>query len=274
MKPTHLMPALITALAFTTSAAQAAQLDASYSKSYGTALFGGSVVVSAEVQSEIDLEAEAVTAYAETSFRKKVKLLGGTYDVIAMDAWAVAQHDDGQLLHDQEFTLSVLDGIAVWTSETDAWAVNMPMLSVFPGNGLVVPVQCGPVIVKVKVNAGVDGAMGFATAPSAAPVGISLTGSAQGWAQGTASASATFAGIVQVGVKASLKLANLTASLDLNPNIESSGLNSTLGIALQPIQIDLDAYAKIILPFLPDPKYTVNLVDWVAAPITTSYTLN
>jgi|GEM_PF-5300715 len=274
MKTIHMFPALLTAMFIAAPAADAGEISTSYTKNYGSSLLGGSVKVDAMAETEIDLDEETITAYAEGNFKKKVKLLGTTIDVLEMEAWAVAQAGDDQFLHDEQFRVSVLEGIAVWSSDSAGLTVNLPTINVFPGSGPMIPVPCGPVTVKVKVNAGIDGAMSLTATPGIAPVRVRLTGTAQGWAQGSASASATFAGVVEVGVKAKLKLANLAANLNLVPKVTSGGLTGDLNIVLKPIAIDLDAYAKIILPLLPDPKYTVNLIDWSAGQVSANYPLN
>ncbi len=274
MKTIHMLPALLTAMFIAAPAADAGEITTSYTKNYGGTLLGGSVSVTAMAETEIDLDAQTITAFAEGAFKKKVKLLGTTIDALEMETWAVAQASDGELLHDEEFRVSVLEGIAVWSSESDGLTINLPTINVYPGSGPMIPVPCGPVTVKVKVNAGIDGAVSLSASAGTAPVRVRLTGLAQGWAQGSASASATFAGVVEVGVKAKLKLANLSANLNLSPKVTSGGLTGNVNILLKPIAIDLDAYAKIILPLLPDPKYTVNLIDWSAGQVSANYPLN
>ncbi|MFN9786251.1 MAG: hypothetical protein ACK57N_06705 [Planctomycetia bacterium] len=256
----------------TASAARAEGVSANYNKNYGGSLLGGSVVVNTYAEAEINVEEDLHTAYADGDFRKRVKLLGGTFDVLHVEAWAEAERHAGQTAHDQNFRVSMLAGIAVWDSQDGDLALNLPTINVFPGNGQNIPVPCGPFTVKVKVNAGVDGAVNLGASADPSTGAVALFGTAQGWAQGAASASASIGGVAEVGVKAKLKLANLNANLELTPG--PGAVEGTLGIALNPISIDLDAYVKLILPFVPDPKYTVNVFEWSAAQVTQTYQLN
>jgi hypothetical protein len=237
---------------------------------YGPSLAGGNLAVHTVIEGTYDPETEEGQAYARGTLTKNARLFSHSAQVAKLTAEAWLVRSGPSFEQGQEFRIELLNNLVSWVEETPSVSIVMPPLNMLPGSGVTMSVPIGPLSLSVKGNAGVRSQMQYGAATSPETASAQLGGFAQAWALGTASASISAAGLVTIGVSADLRFGNLTATVALEPSMES--VEGTLSTSLQPISVDVDVWLKIYY-FFGSKKWTKELFDWGCSPIVSSVSL-
>jgi hypothetical protein len=256
--------------------------SATFALSYGTSEFGGSVTMNAFARrTSLDVFGSHESAIGASDIRR-VRVFGQSKESAAIVAgYTVRQVKSAMIGGDVSQTRSGsfvvrVAGITVQqvtAATTSTWSEVFAPGNVFAGSGVSQSVGVGPFSLNVRANVSAGArfaltrttvldpgsidwrAMSF-RAPS---VSAALTGWARASANGTASASLGVPG-VSFGVSADLVFANSRADLLVEATL--SQLGGALTYSVDPIDLELSAYATVYPPLVAPITYRTTLVDW------------
>jgi hypothetical protein len=239
-------------LAATTLAGQNVTIDNTFNLPFGSSDLGGKVTVTAFASfGAIPLGTRAEIGGRATA---RVKMFG--VDVEAASA-TLTYTASARVLNTRPVASSLrsfkvkLVGIEV-INDSDGQAVGaLPPLEVFGPTGLAMPIPVGPVVITVSANAGITSEFNISGSADGQTRTVSVTGSVNAAANGVARAGIGVPG-VQVGISATLKFADTTATLTLGAS--PSGPTGSFRVDVRAIRLLLALFAEI--PLVPRLSYT------------------
>ncbi|MCC6782825.1 MAG: hypothetical protein IT457_08265 [Planctomycetes bacterium] len=258
--------------------------SATFALSYGTSEFGGSVTMNAFARrTSLDSVGSYESAIGASDIRR-VRVFGQSKESAAIVAGYTVRQVKSALLggnvsqtRSGSFVVRIA-GITVQqvtAATSSTWSEVFAPGNVFAGSGVSQSVGVGPFAMSVRANVSAGarfdltrttvldpGSISYRTLPiqfTPPSVSASLTGWARASANGSASASLAVPG-VSFGVSADLVFANSRA--DLLVEATSSRLGGALTYAVEPIDLELSAYATVYPPLVAPITYRTTLVDW------------
>lgn len=249
-------------------ALSAQSIDNDFGLNFGNTDLGGRVEFGAIANTQ--LQATGARVELGANARARLRMFGRNMEVASATAsWSASatQLFGGSVVRAASKTLQVrLVGLLL-INDTDGQAVgNLPPIDVFGPTGLAAPIPVGPVVITVSCNAGVSSNFSISGSANASTMSVSLSGSVNAAANGVARVGVGVPG-AQVGVSATLRFADTTATLNLGAT--RSGPNGSFSISMRPIRLLLALFAEI--PLVPRINYT--FYDYALPAQTRNFTL-